>query len=85
MKNKFSDLNNHLFAQIERLSDESIKKEKLTEEITRARAVTAVATQIINNGKLILEAQKALSDGLIRTGKGPYMLGLMGDVKEDLQ
>lgn len=83
MKNKLSDLNNHLFSQIERLGDESLKAEKLEKEIERARAITGVANQIVNNARLVLEAQKALSDGLIRTGKSPYMLGMIGEVKED--
>lgn len=58
MKNKLSDLNNHLFAQLERLSDEDIKGEDLDEEIRRAKAVCNVATQIIDNGSLALKAEK---------------------------
>lgn len=58
MKNTLGDLNNHLFAQLERLSNEEIKGEELAEEIGRAKAVTSIATQIINNGNLVFQAQK---------------------------
>lgn len=74
MKNKLSDLNNHLFAEIERLSEETLKGDELTEEIERAKAVTGVASQIISNAKLVLDAQKALSDGLISSKSFPMML-----------
>lgn len=57
-RNTLGDLNNHLFAQLERLSDEGIKGEELQEEIKRAHAVTGVAREIIANGKLVLEAKK---------------------------
>ena len=57
-RNTLGDLNNHLFAQLERLSDEGIKGEELQEEIRRAHAVTGVAREIIANGKLVLEAKK---------------------------
>ena len=57
-KNKLSDLNNHLFAQLERLGDEELKGDALTEEISRAKAITNVAQQIINNGNLVLNAIK---------------------------
>lgn len=72
MKNKLTDLNNHLFAQLERLSDEEVVGEKLIEEIERSRAVGNVARTIIDNARLVLDAQKALNDGMIR--RAPLML-----------
>lgn len=46
MKNKLSDLNNVLFAQLERLSAEDLKGDALTEEIGRAKSITNIAQQI---------------------------------------
>ncbi|EKF9664386.1 hypothetical protein JG654_13955 [Vibrio cholerae] len=60
MKNKLSDLNNHLFSQLERLSDEDLKGDELKEEIERSKAVKAIAQEIISGGKLALEAQLEL-------------------------
>lgn len=57
MKNTLNDLNNHLFAQLERLGDEDIKGEQLQEEIARAKAISDIATQIISNGTLVLKAE----------------------------
>ena len=62
MKNTLGDLNNHLFAQLERLNDEDLKGDNLREEIERARAVTQVASKIIENGSLVLEAKKIADD-----------------------
>ena len=56
MKNKALDLNNHLFAQLERLGDEELAGEKLDEEIGRAKAIAGIAEQIIANGGLVLKA-----------------------------
>ncbi|MFP2239929.1 hypothetical protein ACLEX4_15550 [Pseudescherichia vulneris] len=58
MKNSLSDLNNHLFAQMERLSDESLTGDKLQEEIHRAKAVTGISSQIISNARLVLDAEE---------------------------
>jgi hypothetical protein len=62
MRNTLGDLNNHLFAQIERLGEEELKGEALQEEIERSRAITSVASQIIKNGSLVLTAIKASGD-----------------------
>lgn len=76
VKNTLGDLNNHLFEQLERLNDESIKGDKLKEEIERARAVSSIASQIINNGNLVLKAQQFYdgSDRVDLDAKKPRML-----------
>jgi hypothetical protein len=52
MKNRLSDLNNHLFAQLERLSDENLSPEAIGLEAKRGEAIVAVADQIIRNASL---------------------------------
>lgn len=58
MKNTLKDLNNHLFAEIERLGDEELTGDNLLAEIERARAITSVSKQIIENGALALKAEE---------------------------
>ncbi|MBJ6360843.1 hypothetical protein ACFOQM_05965 [Paenibacillus sp. GCM10012307] len=55
MRNTLGDLNNHLFAQLERLGDEELTGEKLEAEINRARAVMGVASKIIDTGALVMK------------------------------
>ena len=58
MKNTLADLNNHLFAQLERLGDEDVQPQELENEIARAKAIAMVSTQIIANGNLVLKAKQ---------------------------
>jgi hypothetical protein len=62
MKNSLADLNNHLFAQLERLSDEDLSPEQIDREAKRGAAIVAVADQIIRNAGLKIQAAKILSD-----------------------
>ena len=74
MRNTLGDLNNHLFAQLEKLSDEDLKGEELKEEVTRTKAISLIAKQIIDNGTLVLEAKKMVEDSINADIELPRML-----------
>ena len=74
MKNTLGDLNNHLFAELERLSDEDLRGEALVEEVTRAKSITSVSNQIISNAQIILEAEKFRDEKLDLDRTIPKML-----------
>ncbi len=74
MRNGLTDLNNHLFEQLERLNEDELKGEALKEEITRSKAIENVAKQIINNGRLVLDSQKFIDDRLNVDNDLPDML-----------
>ena len=69
-----SNLHEHLFAQLERLGNGALKGDALEEEINRSKAVTSVASQIINNGNLVLRATIAANDSLRADAQIPEML-----------
>lgn len=62
MKNKLSDLNNHLFAQLERLSEEGLTAEQIEQEVKRADAIVGVSEQIVRNADLQLKAVTILAN-----------------------
>ena len=62
MKNKLVDLNNHLFAQLERLGEENLTAEQLEQEVKRTDALVAVSTQILRNADLGVQAAKLVAE-----------------------
>ena len=76
MKNTLEDLNNHLFAQLEMLSDEDLSSEELEKEITRTKAITEVAGKIIDNSSTVLEAMRLVKgkDGVVEKEDLPKMI-----------
>jgi hypothetical protein len=62
MKNKLADLNDHLFAQLERLSEEGLTPEKIETEVKRGIAIVAVADQILRHATLRVQAAKIAAD-----------------------
>lgn len=58
MRNKITDLNEYLFNQLDELSNDDLSDEELEKAIDKSKAITSVAKTIIDNGKLMLDAQK---------------------------
>jgi len=62
-RNKLSDLNDHLFAQIERLTEEGIDDEIFELEKERSKCLSNLSKQVIGVHKLVLDAAKLVNEG----------------------
>ncbi|MFV1484486.1 MULTISPECIES: hypothetical protein [unclassified Phaeobacter] len=62
MKNKLADLNNHLFAQLERLSEEKLTSDQIEDEVKRTEAIVSLSDQIVGNADLQLKAAKLFAE-----------------------
>lgn len=51
MKNKISDLRDHMFAALERLGNEGLTEEELKKEICRSQAISEVGKVIVESAK----------------------------------
>lgn len=87
VKNTLGDLNNHLFAQLEKLVDEDLKGDELESEIRRSEVMAKVGEQIIKTGELQLKAMQHMDEyGYARTKVVPEMLEVRGgyEVNEEV-
>lgn len=66
MSGNLSQLNTHLFSQLDRLGNSRKTGDKLKEEIARSRAVAQLAKEVIANSRLALDAQIAFDSGKIK-------------------
>lgn len=62
MKNRLTDLNDHLFAQLERLGDENLSADQIEAEAKRADAIVALADQVTKNADTMLKAARLFAD-----------------------
>lgn len=76
MKNKLSDLNDHLFAQLERLSEEGLTAEQIEQETARGDAIVSIAESIIRNADLTFKAATFVAQHGDRFR--PALSGLLG-------
>lgn len=74
-KNKLSDLNDHLFAALERLNDEELTSEQIESEAKRADAIMGISDKIIANAKITLDAMKLISIGNLDSTEIPESFG----------
>jgi hypothetical protein len=51
MKNKISDLRNHMFEALERLNSDDLTEDQLKSEIARAQAISDVGKVIVDSAK----------------------------------
>lgn len=58
-------LNEMLFEQLERVTNDDLNAEELSKEITRTKMITDISAQIVNNAELQLKAIK-LNDSIHR-------------------
>lgn len=62
MKNRMSDLNDRLFAQLDRMSKENMTAEQIETEVKRTEAIVAVADTIVSNANTQLKAAKLFAE-----------------------
>ncbi|SEL41498.1 hypothetical protein [Pacificibacter marinus] len=62
MSNSLSQLNDHLFAQIDRLSATGLTAEQIDTEVKRAGAIVSVSDTIIDTAKTQLVAAKLFAE-----------------------
>ena len=67
MKNKMTDLNNHLFLQLEKLLDSDLSDDELKKEIARAGAVSSIAANIIQNANTAIKAMSIFENRQIES------------------
>lgn len=74
MQNTLGNLNDKLFEQLERLNNEDLQGDALSEEIRRSQAITNIATTIIDNAGLVLKAKIAQGESIAANKSLPRML-----------
>lgn len=81
MSNTLKELNDYLFAQMERLQDNKLTGENLEAELKRSKAITDISSQIIKNGSLQLQAyESAVLTGI--NVKSENLLWIIEEKKE---
>lgn len=74
MKNNLSSLNDYLFEELERLNDEEELEKNFDKEIKRAKAITDISKEIIDNAHVVLKAKKIQQEYGLENKEMPNML-----------
>lgn len=71
---RITELNHHLFNQLERLSDPDMSAERLQIELSRTHAIKTIAKEVIASGVLAVEAEKIRQEYRMPSGSGKQLL-----------
>lgn len=55
-------LNDHLFAQLDRLSNGDLTSEQIEQEVSRADAIVSISDQVLSSANTQLKAAKLFAD-----------------------
>ena len=72
--NNLNSLNNKLFEQLDRLTNNNLSGDKLREELERTDAIVDISRTIISNADLMLKAMVAKDEKLGSYAKLPALL-----------
>ena len=72
--NNLNSLNNKLFEQLDRLTNNNLSGDKLREELDRTDAIVDISRTIISNADLMLKAMVAKDEKLGSYAKLPALL-----------
>lgn len=75
MKNKLSDLNDHLYAQLELMRDEDLSGTRIEQESLRSMAIVKLSGQILNVANTQLRIVKEIVE------HGPVIEGILPQIK----
>lgn len=62
MKNSLADLNDHLFAQLDRLTKPGMTAEQVAQEVSRAGAMVDIAEAVLHGADLQLKATVVIAN-----------------------
>ena len=68
-----TDLNNHLFSQLEKLLDPDLSDDELKKEIARAGAVSSIAANIIQNVNTAIKAMSMFENRQIESDSPDFL------------
>lgn len=74
MTRKLINLNDHLFAQLERLGGEDLTGDELKKELERTKGMSSLSKDIISNARLALDAKKSMGDFIENDKTLPKMI-----------
>lgn len=63
MKNKITDLNDHMFMMLEKLNDDELTGDELAMECKRASAMAQIGSVIVKNHKNAIDVMKLRGNG----------------------